>query len=235
MILSLNQTNKRLKRKQIDKVTLLPINDPPKPSKHPTLPTYNREVPNATEPTAAQTVSPTGGSTQPGPATITGVTFSPESPTKISPISSPKSTSPQHGSRIPEFSSSDDEIVPPYKPTVRLPTSPDKPDINSISNKLNSEAIERQQSETKIEVQKEDESQIENETSIVESKNVQSTKSESHSKRTLTTRNQFINYEGCLFPMVIVSIPDQMTIRKTHPTLLQSSLLTSDHNVQIIN
>ena len=185
----MKSTGKSPLRKQIDKVTLLPINDPPKPSKHPSLPTYNRELPNATEST--QPISPTGNSNQPAPATITGVTFSPESPTKISPISSPKSTSPQHGSRVPEFSSSDDEIVPPYKPTVRLPTSPDKPETNSISKKLNSEAIERQQSETKIEVQKEDESQIENETSVVESKNVQSTKSESHSKRTLTTRNQF--------------------------------------------
>ena len=185
----MKSTGKSPTRKQIDKVTLLPINDPPKPSKHPSLPTYNRELPNATEST--QPISPTGNSNQPAPATITGVTFSPESPTKISPISSPKSTSPQHGSRVPEFSSSDDEIVPPYKPTVRLPTSPDKPETNSISKKLNSEAIERQQSETKIEVQKEDESQIENETSVVESKNVQSTKSESHSKRTLTTRNQF--------------------------------------------
>ena len=185
----IKSTGKSPTRKQIDKVTLLPINDPPKPSKHPSLPTYNRELPNATEST--QPISPTGNSNQPAPATITGVTFSPESPTKISPISSPKSTSPQHGSRVPEFSSSDDEIVPPYKPTVRLPTSPDKPETNSISKKLNSEAIERQQSETKIEVQKEDESQIENETSVVESKNVQSTKSESHSKRTLTTRNQF--------------------------------------------
>ena len=185
----MKSTGKSPLRKQIDKVTLLPINDPPKPSKHPSLPTYNRELPNATEST--QPISPTGNSSQPAPATITGVTFSPESPTKISPISSPKSTSPQHGSRVPEFSSSDDEIIPPYKPTVRLPTSPDKPETNSISKKLNSEAIERQQSETKIEVQKEDESQIENETSVVESKNVQSTKSESHSKRTLTTRNQF--------------------------------------------
>ena len=185
-----NLGDKSLKRKQIDKVTLLPINDPPKSSKHPSLPTYNREVPNATEPSASQAISPTGNSTRPGPATITGVTFSPESPAKISPLSSPKSTSPQHGSRIPEFSSSDDEIIPPYKPTVRLPSSSDKPETNSTSKKLNSEAIERQQSETKIEVQKEDESQIENETSIIESKNVQSTKSESHSKRTLTTRNQ---------------------------------------------
>lgn len=178
--------DKSFKRKQIDKVTLLPINDPPKPSKHPSLPTYNREVPNATEPSASQSISPTGNSTRPVQATITGVTFSPESPAKISPLSSPKSTSPQNGSRIPEFSSSDDEIVPPYKPTVRLPSNSDKPETNSTWNKLNSEAIERQQSETKIEVQKEDE----NETSIIESKNVQSTKSESHSKRTLTTRNQ---------------------------------------------
>ena len=195
----MNLGEKSLKRKQIDKVTLLPINDPPKPSKHPSLPTYNREVPNETEPKSAQSISPTGNFTRPGPATITGVTFSPESPAKISPVSSPKSTSPQHGSRIPEFSSSDDEIIPPYKPTVRLPSSSDKPETNSTSKKSNSEAIERQQSETKIEVQKEDESQIENETSIIESKNVQSTKSESHSKRTLTTRNELCDITYVLY------------------------------------
>ena len=161
---------KSLTRKQIDKVTLLPINDPPKPSKHPSLPNYDRgEASAPIKPQIVPERTPDSGAPA-VPATITGVTFSPESPTKISPLPSPKLTSPPTGSRIPEFSSSDDDIVPPYKPTVRLPTSPEKPD--SIPKK--SEAIERQQSETKVEVQKEDESQIENETSIIESKNVQS-------------------------------------------------------------
>ena len=171
---------KSLTRKQIDKVTLLPINDPPKPSQHPSLPLHDRG--EASAPIRPQIVperTPDAGTiTAPVPATITGVTFSPDSPTKISPLPSPKLTSPPNVSRIPEFSSSDDDIVPPYKPTVRLPTSPEKPD--SIAKKT--EAIERQQSETKVEVQKEDESLIENETSIIESKNVQA--------RDHRTRNQ---------------------------------------------
>ena len=202
------------------------------------MPIYNRDERVAPTSTAPQVVSPTGKPTGPLPAAITGVTFSPDSPTKISPLPSPKITTPQNGSRIPEFSSSDDDIIPPYKPTVRLP-SPEKSNPTKFIAPTNSTggAMERQQSETKIEVQKEDESQIENETSIIESKNVQSTKSESHSKRTLTTRNQYQSleirqpeiYEDCM-PFRIPTNGSPLTVRLRDET----RLLGTDRNIRQI-